>query len=192
MKNKLFLLLALLSFQSFAADTFNLVTDYSSLSFATIKKQYVVEPATISGLTGSLDESGKFAVIVPVGNIDTSVAIRDERLNSMFFDSTTNPIIIISGQFDLASLTQPISKVLVPASVSFYGNNQTFNFPVIITKTAYAITVNSYAPVIVKSSDFGIPAANLTKLAATVGGLALSDAVPVNINLVFKKSPTKK
>lgn len=77
--------------------------------------------------------------------------------------------------------------MIVPADVSFYGNNKTFNFPVIITKTDNSITVNSYAPVIVKASDFGIPAANLTQLAATVGGLALSDSVPVNINLVFTK-----
>ncbi|MDX2319649.1 MAG: YceI family protein [Moritella sp.] len=187
MKNKLFISLVLLSFQSFAADTFNLVTEFSSLSFATIKKQYVVEPATISGLTGSVDSSGQFAVIVPVANIDTDVAIRNERLNSLFFNSSANPVMMISGKFDLASLTQPISKVLVPANVSFYDTNKTFNFPVIITKTDHAITVHSYAPVIVKASDFGIPAANLTKLAATVDGLALSDAVPVNINLVFNK-----
>jgi len=182
-----FLSLALLSLQSFAADTFNVVTDFSSVSFATIKKQYVIEPATISGVTGNLDESGKFAVFVPVANIDTAVAIRNERLNALFFNSSANPIIAISGQFDLTSLTQPISKMIVPADVSFYGNNKTFNFPVIITKTDNSITVNSYAPVIVKASDFGIPAANLTQLAATVGGLALSDSVPVNINLVFTK-----
>lgn len=79
-----FLSLALLSLQSFAADTFNVVTDFSSVSFATIKKQYVIEPATISGVTGNLDESGKFAVFVPVANIDTAVAIRNERLNALF------------------------------------------------------------------------------------------------------------
>lgn len=187
MKKTLLLSLALLSFQSFATDKFNVETDLSSLSFATIKKQYVVEPATITGLTGSLDEQGRFAVIVPVENVDTGVSIRNERLNSLFFDASENPVIMISGQFDLASLTQPISKMIVPAEVSFYGNKKIFNFPVIITKTDNAIIVSSYTPVIVKASDFSIPAANLTKLAATVGGLALSDTVPVNINLVFKK-----
>ncbi|PKH04811.1 YceI family protein [Moritella sp. Urea-trap-13] len=187
MKKTLLLSLALLSFQSFATEKFNLTTDFSSISFATIKKQYVVEPATMSGLTGSLDEQGRFAVIAPVANIDTGVSVRNERLNSLFFNTTENPVIMVSGQFDLASLTQPISKMIVPAEVSFYGNKKTFNFPVIITKTANAIIVSSYAPVIITASDFAIPAVNLTKLAATVGGLALSDAVPVNINLVFKK-----
>jgi hypothetical protein len=187
MKKTLVLSLALLSFQSFATEKFNLTTDFSSISFATIKKQYVVEPATISGLTGSLDEQGRFAVIAPVTNIDTGVSIRNERLNSLFFDSSENPVIMVSGQFDLSALTQPISKMTVPAEVSFYGNKKTFDFPVIITKTADAIIVNSYKSVIVTASDFSIPAANLTKLAATVGGLALSDAVPVNINLVFNK-----
>jgi len=163
------------------------VTDFSSVSFATIKKQFVVEPATISGLTGSLDDNGEFAVTVPVTNVETGIGIRNDRLNSLFFNSTLNPTVHITGQFELAALAQDITKLTVPADVSFYGNKKTFNFPVIITKTKNAITVSSYAPVIVRASDFGIPSDNLTKLAATVGGLALSDIIPLNINLVFKK-----
>lgn len=187
MKAKIFLSLILLSFQSLAADNFTIVSKFSSVSFATIKKQFVVEPATINGLTGSLDSQGKFDIQVPVANVDTGVSIRNDRLNSLFFNSAANPTISISGQFKLTALEQDISRALVPATVSFFGQTKTFNFPVIITKSQNAITVGSYSPVIVKASDFGIPAANLTKLAATVGGLALSDAVPLTINLVFQK-----
>ncbi|WP_075496789.1 YceI family protein [Moritella viscosa] len=187
MKNKIFLSLVLLSFQSFAAEKFNVVSDLSSVSFATIKKQFVVEPATINGLTGSLDERGRFEVKVPVVNVETGISIRNDRLNSLFFNSAINPTIAISGQFELATFKQDIGKAMVPAAVSFYGKTKTFNFPVIITKTKNAITVNSYAPVIVRASDFNIPTENLTKLSATVVGLALSDIIPLNINLVFKK-----
>lgn len=187
MKTKLFLSLLLLSFQSYAADKFNLETDLSSVSFATIKKQFVVEPATISGLTGSLDEQGKFDIKVPVANVDTGVSIRNDRLNSLFFNAAVNPTIAINGQFALAAFEQEIGKAIVPAAVTFYGKTKTFNFPVIIVKTKDAISVSSYTPVIVRASDFGIPTDNLTKLAATVGGLALSDVIPLNINLVFKK-----
>ncbi|SQD78514.1 YceI family protein [Moritella yayanosii] len=187
MRINIFLSLVLLSFQSFASDQFNIMTDFSSVSFATIKKQFVVEPATISGLTGSLDDNGKFAITVPVINVETGIGIRNDRLNSLFFNSGLNPTVHITGQFELAALAQDITKLTVPADVSFYGNKKTFNFPVIITKTKNTITVSSYAPVIVRASDFGIPTENLTKLAATVGGLALSDIIPLNINLVFKK-----
>jgi len=187
MKTKIFLSLVLLSFQSFAADTFTVASEFSSVSFATIKKQFVVEPAAINGLTGNLDSSGKFNVSVPVGNINTGVSIRDDRVSGLFFNAAYYPTVNITGQFDLSGLKQDITKVTVPAAVSFHGNSKTFNFPVIVTKTKNAITVSSHTPVIVQASDFGIPAENLANLAATVGGLALSDKVPLTVNLVFKK-----
>jgi len=187
MKTKILLAFTLLSFQSLAADKFNIVSELSSVSFATIKKQFVVEPATINGLTGNLDDTGKFEINVPVVNIDTGVSIRNERLKSLFFNSALNPTIAISGQFKLATLKNDVEKAIVPASVSFYGKTKAFNFPVMITKAKNAITISSYAPVIVKASDFGIPTENLNKLSATVGGLALSDIIPLSINIVLKK-----
>ena len=47
----------------------------------------MVKPATIRGLTSSLDEGGKFEVKVPVANVDTGMSNRNDRLNSLFFNS---------------------------------------------------------------------------------------------------------
>jgi hypothetical protein len=47
--------------------------------------------------------------------------------------------------------------------------------------------VSSLSPVIVGASDFGIPTENLTNLAATVGGIKISDRVPLNLTLTFKE-----
>lgn len=46
--------LALFSSAPFAADNYTLDPNVSSVSFATIKKQYIVEPATINNLLGIL------------------------------------------------------------------------------------------------------------------------------------------
>ena len=63
----------------------------------------MVKPATIRGLTSSLDEGGKFEVKVPVANVDTGMSNRNDRLNSLFFNSAINPTIAISGKFELAA-----------------------------------------------------------------------------------------
>ncbi len=49
------------------------------------------------------------------------------------------------------------------------------------------IVVNSASTIIVDGADFGISTENLNKLSATVGGLAISDKVPLNFNLLFDK-----
>ena len=55
---------ALFSSAAFAADNYTLDSDLSSLSFATIKKQYIVEPATIDALSGTLNSDGQFDVAI--------------------------------------------------------------------------------------------------------------------------------
>ena len=61
------------------------------MGFATIKKQFVVEPATIDTLSGTLAASGKFEISVDLKGIDTGISIRDTRLNDVFFESAKFP-----------------------------------------------------------------------------------------------------
>lgn len=47
--------------------------------------------------------------------------------------------------------------------------------------------VSSASTIIVNGADFGISTDNLNKLSATVGGLAISDKIPLSFNLLFDK-----
>lgn len=85
----------------------------------------------------------------------------------------------------MESIVKLITKTSIKADVDFYGRIKTFEISVIIHKSAGLLSVNSYKPIIVKASDFGIPTENLISLAATVGGISISDTIPLNINLTF-------
>ncbi|WP_104040404.1 YceI family protein [Vibrio hyugaensis] len=178
---------ALFSSASFAADKYMLDSELSSLSFATIKKQYIVEPATIDALTGTLDAQGQFDVSVDLNSINTGIPIRNTRLNETFFESAKHVPVKVVGKVDWASLEKGSHKVKVPAEVTLFGKTKSVEFPVVILNAGDTVMVSSSAPVIIAASDFGIPSENLTNLAATVGGIAISDQVPLTLNLTFKK-----
>jgi hypothetical protein len=108
-------------------------------------------------------------------------------LNEIFFESVKSPEVKVSGKVDLAALSNGPKKLVIPVQVIMYGKTKSINFPVVILKDNNYVMVSSSSSVIVGAADFGLPSENLTKLAATVGGIKISDRVPVSLALVFKK-----
>lgn len=181
------LALATFSLSSFAAGDYMLDSDLSSVSFATIKKQYVVEPATINTLSGHLTENGQFEIKLDLKSISTGVPIRDTRLNEIYFESMKYPQVTVSGSVDSKMLSGTASRSTVSARVTLYGQSKMVDFPVVIQPGDGHVMVSSSAPVIISAADFSIPAANLSALSETVGGLSLSDKVPVSLTLLFQQ-----
>lgn len=186
---KLFTVVLLFTTSAICAQTYKLDGQLSSVNFATIKKQYVVEPATITDLSGQLSSSGAFSINLPLSAIDTGVPIRNQRLASIYFAAAQYPQVTVAGQFDMKKIAakQAVFNTSVDAKVTLFGKTQTLSFPVTVLKAKNTIMVSSSKPVIVNGEAFGIPAANLKALAATVGNIPLSAKVPVTLNLVFQK-----
>ncbi len=182
---KIFLLFFMLSGNAFAVENLNIVPELSSISFATIKKQYVIEPAMVENIQGKYS-NGRFDLSIDFNNIETNIPVRNSRINQLFLKTNLYPLVKVSGQFNQKLLVKPITQTTIKAKVEFYGQVKNFEIPVIIHKAGELMTVNSYKPVIVKASDFNIPADNLKNLSATVGGISISDSIPLNINLTFK------
>ncbi|MBY6185945.1 hypothetical protein KUV89_04795 [Marinobacter hydrocarbonoclasticus] len=64
--------------------------------------------------------------------------------------------------------------------------------PITVVKTGEYLTATASKPLIISADSFNIPAANLTALAATVGGIPISDRVPVQFHLVLKANTEPK
>lgn len=181
------IVVALFSGAAFAADNYTLDSNFSSVSFATIKNQFVVEPAIIDTLSGTLDNNGKFDVVIDLNSVETGIPIRNTRLNEIFFESAKHAPVKVVGKVDWSALGEGSHKVIVPAEVTLFGKTKSVEFPVVVLNAGNTVMVSSSAPVIIGASDFGIPTENLTNLAATVGGIKISDRVPLTLNLTFKK-----
>lgn len=164
-------------------------SDLSQISFNTIKKQYVVETATIGNISGTINTQGQAIVKAKLGDIKTGVPIRDQRLNQLFFKSHDFPAITISSdlsQYQMVKAPSMDTQAL-EFVVSLYGHSQKITADVLITNLGNQLLVSSRKPIVIKASDFGVPVANLTALSSTVGGLPISTQVPVNFSLVFDR-----
>jgi hypothetical protein len=186
MIKKILFIFILLSGKAFAFEKMAIMPDLSSVSFATIKKQYIVEPAAVNNIKGNYS-NGAFNLSIDFKHIETSIPIRDSRINELFLKTNLYPKVKVKGSINLDSVRQTISRQTIKVKVYFYGQVSEFDMPVVIHKSNGLITVNSYKPTIVRASDFKIPTENLKALAKTVGGISISDTVPLNVNLVFKK-----
>ena len=184
------IVIAITSFIStnlYAETGYEIVPERSSLSFSTIKNQYIVETASITPSEGTLDKNGFFSITLPIDSIDTGISIRDERLKSLFFDIKSHSQVHVSGKIDLNLLSNEPELISLPVNVQMYGKVNSIIFPVVIMKSNEHMLVSSYSQRIIHASDFGIPSDNLVKLAATVGGIKISDNVPVSFTLTFGK-----
>ena len=182
------MLISTFSFASTQAQ-YSLDSEVSAVSFATIKLQYVVESAVINRLSGNIDHAGKASVTIPIANIQTGIGIRNQRLNTLFFDSEAYPNAAVSVQLPESIFAEEfVTKQLdLGAFVSLFGTEKTVSFKVNVVKTEDVLVVSTVQPTIVSGNTFGIPSDNLVALAKTVGGIAISDTVPVSFSLVFSK-----
>ena len=180
------MLISTFSFASTQAQ-YSLDSEVSAVSFATIKLQYVVESAVIDRLSGNIDHAGKASVTIPIANIQTGIGIRNQRLNTLFFDSEAYPNAAVSVQLPESIFAEEfVTKQLdLGALVSLFGTEKTLSFKVNVIKTEDVLVVSTVQPTIVSGNTFGIPSDNLVALAKTVGGIAISDTVPVSFSLVF-------
>lgn len=191
--NKMITLLSLglmtISFPLLASGHFQVNEQLSTVNFASIKKQYVVEPAVISGISGKIDDKGVLELTIPLNMLDTGVSIRNERLRAMFFDEEKFPSVKVTasvpeqlmGNEDLAM------QKMLPATVELYGQSKELIFTVNIVKSGSHLMVSTAKPTVISGFDFGIPEESLTSVSNTVGDIALSPSVPVNFSLVLEK-----
>lgn len=176
-----------ISAQSFAESGYTLDSELSNITFATIKKQFVVEPASIKASSGGLTKDGQFSIMLDLKSLSTGIAIRDQRLNELYFESMTFPEVKIAGKIDPSILSSDPQNTTISAEVTLHGMTKKIDFPVVVIPTDGFVMVNSASTIIVNGADFRISTDNLNKLSATVGGLALSDKIPLSFNLIFEK-----
>lgn len=162
-------------------------SDLSILNFATTKKQYVIEPATISGLTGSLDKSGKFVANVDLKNLDTINPVRDNSLRTLFFNYDKYPKIEVGAVIppDTLPKTGEIKTLNVAATLTMWNTAKPIDLELLIANTGRSLIVSSRKAVVISAGDYGIPAENLQKMAGTVGNIAIATSAPVNFQLVL-------
>lgn len=162
----------------------------SRLNFISTKAKDVAEVHHFRELSGSVTETGTVTLAVSLASVETSIDIRNQRMQHMLFEVAKFPEAILTGQIDMA----PIRALGTGESLSLnqeflldlHGQQSTLAAQLRVTRlAANQIQVASIQPMVIRATDFELGAGvEMLREAAGLPGISL--AVPVSALLVFK------
>jgi polyisoprenoid-binding protein YceI len=167
----------------------NLNTTDSYLNFVTTKNTSNVEVHSFTTLSGDISTAGVATLSIDLNSVNTGVALRDQRMKDLLFETATYPTATITLTVPatvISSLAVGQSAATdVSASLNLHGVTGTIATKVSVQKlTSNRILVQTLAPVLVKAGDYSLTN-GVEALRAAVGIASISVAVPVDFALVF-------
>ena len=160
----------------------------STLSFVTVKADHVGEVHTFDQLSGSIDDRGNVEILVELASVNTLIDIRNERMQSMLFETNLFPRAMITGDVDLASFVEMSPGASITAQVEFeldiHGVSNSYNTELIVTRLANGMVASTSKPIIVTAASHGL-VDGVEALREIAGLPSISRSVPVTFNVVF-------
>lgn len=179
--------LALTSLSSFAG--WKLDNENSLLNFVSVKKGTIAENHHFSALEGTIDKSDKVNIKVDLTSVNTSIAIRDERMKKFVFDTEQYAFATFNAQLEkglLSKLNVGDSEVkTVAGNLSFHGQNQEVTIEVKVNKiNEKTLLVSTTKPFFIKADAYGV-VAGINKLKELAALPSIDYVVPVNFSVTF-------
>ncbi len=160
---------------------------YTSIKVFPDKQASAAENNHFESLSGAVSDDGSAEVRIDLASVATNVAIRDERMRTIVFETENHPEAIISAQVPPSVIGQDgVHQIDLSMVLSLKGVAKPLTVPVIVNTSGTRTTVTALQPVLVAADDFGLDGGllELTKLA---GLMYIPTTVPVYFNLVFQK-----
>ncbi len=164
----------------------------SKVTFVSIKKESIGEVHHFKTVVGNLRSDGHFELTIPLKSIDTGIAIRDERMQSLLFDVSRYPTVILSANLKkniLDNMQNGETKIMsVEGKLALHNLIQTINFNVLVAKLSdKKAIVTSMEPTIINASDFNlVEGINSLKEIAKLS--SINTAVPVSFVLILNQN----
>lgn len=189
---KLIIGLAMLALASPGLAQWELDSEQSSLNFISVKNASVAETHRFATLVGHVGGDGQASVTIDLDSVDTLIPIRDERMRAMLFNTEKYPTAKVTAEVDPAILAAVADGGTVNTELalelSMHGMEGSVTAPVLVFGDTAAIHVVSTRPMVIGAADFGMVAG--VEALREVAGLAnISTAVPVTVNLLFRRAP---
>ncbi|MFD1217861.1 MULTISPECIES: YceI family protein [Microbulbifer] len=185
-------LAALLALPVSAFADWQLLGDDSSVNFVSVKKSTIAETHHFKSLTGSISDAGQAKLTIDLASVETSIPIRNERMQKMLFETAKFAKATISTNVDAARLKalKPGETMTVAADVTVevHGQQRTEKADLQVTGLAgNQVQVTTNAPIIVNAGNYKL-LEGIEKLREVAGLDSISPIVPVTATLVFKQN----
>ncbi|MDA0804373.1 MAG: YceI family protein [Proteobacteria bacterium] len=177
-----------LVFSSVASAQWSLDLDNSQLSFVTVKAEHIAEVHSFSRLEGRIDEAGNALISIDLTSVETGIAIRNERMQSMLFETGLYPQATVSAAIN----TDALSAIVVgedmtldtQLTLALHGGESVISAPLRVTRQADGVRVTTLAPLIITAESVGL-VAGVESLREIAGLPSISRAVPVTFSVKF-------
>jgi polyisoprenoid-binding protein YceI len=185
----LVLILLLLTPGTAAWADWELESTVSKIHFVSIKNGTTAEAHSFASLVGYIGAAGNAEITIELDSVQTLIAIRDERMREMLFETVKFPSATIRAQVDpdvlaVASEGGVLSAEL-PVTLSLHGQEKSLTIPVVIVGDEQRrLRVFSAQPVLINAADFGL-VEGVAALQKVAGLDSISTAVPVTLQLLF-------
>lgn len=161
----------------------------SYLNFVTTKNLHNVEIHTFGTLTGSISTAGVATVTIDMNSVSTGVALRDQRVRDLLFQTATYPTATITVNVPSSLLSTlaagQTTQTDLSANVNLHGVSATVTTRVSVQRLSSSrVLVQSMAPVVTRAADFNLTD-GVEALRSIVNLTSISAAVPVDFALVF-------
>ncbi len=173
-----------------SAQSWQLVSDESEVAFMTIKSRHTAEVHQFMDVTGGI-EGAAGTVSVRLGSWNTNIAIRDERMTKEILKGDADMIATATVEIpeNLLSLKAGESSVYEGATtIDAFGVK--LNRPITLRVVAVSddqLRVTSVHPMLLSTQRLTVGSA-IGKLRLIAGLKDISQAVPVSVDLLFKKA----
>lgn len=164
----------------------------SALSFVSIKNGAVLESHTFTKLSGGVTQKGEATVNIDLASVDTSVPVRDERMQEMLFEIPEFPSAGFAARVpvsDFEALEEGASKLYeLTGELSLHGDVIETAIKVLVIRVGRnSFVVTTRKPFIIDASNFDL-VEGIEALRNVAGLQAIATSVPVSFTLLFKRS----
>ena len=172
-----------------ASAQWTLSNEASTLSFVTVKADHVAEVHTFDELSGAIGEDGSVSIEIALASVNTLVPIRNERMQSMLFETDLFPRATITSQINsdgLAKMALGSSEEIgLDFTLELHNQSQTYNATVLVSRQEAGLIATTLKPIVVNAESFDL-VAGVEALREVAGLPSISRAVPVSFTVVFE------
>lgn len=177
------------SSSSVVAGGWTLNTADSYLNFATTKNTSNLEVHNFTTISGDINASGVATLAIDLNTVNTGVALRDQRMRDLLFETAANPTATVTVTVPATLIANlavgQTSQTDITASLNLHGVTANITTKVSVQKlTTTRVVVQSLPPVLVKAETYGLTA-GVEALRAAVGIASINASVPVDFALVY-------
>lgn len=157
----------------------------SRVEFVSVKNEEVVETHHFNAVNGSI--AGQEAHIeIPLGSVDTGIAIRDERMQKLLFEVSRYALLSVQATLP-KHFASDASGLNIDLNLDLHGVKKVVRAKVNVElNNDGSLQVTTAEPIVVKAQDFALTA-GIDKLREVAGLKHIAYEVPVSFSLRFDR-----